>query len=65
MNADGGWSNGARFASEKKFSYLSIQGRFNLESSWDYVVRYECGRKEPDYRKFCGWQTGLILLTGR
>lgn len=65
MKADGGWSHRPRFANEKTYSYFSIQGRYYLEASWDFMVRYECGRKEPDYRNFCGWQTGLVLVTGR
>lgn len=65
LKAEGGWSNHVRFASEKTYSHFQIQGRYNLGNSWDYVVRYECGQKDPDYRKFCGWQTGLVLVTGR
>ena len=25
---------------------------------------FNCGRRNPDYLKFCGWQTAFILVTG-
>lgn len=65
LRAVGGWSNKARFATEKNYSYFNVLGRFNFNADWDYMVKYECGRKDPDYRKFCGWQTGFVLVTGR
>lgn len=60
-----GWSDQARFAGHREFGYIRIQGRYNVSKDWDYLVRYECGRKNPDYRKFCGWQSGLTMVLGR
>lgn len=59
------WSNKMRFAQRRYYGYFNLQGRFNLTGDWDYLVQYECGRKDPDYRKFCGWLTGFVLVTGR
>ena len=37
----------------------------NVNTDWAYLVKYECGRKDPDFEKFCGWQSGLALTLGR
>ncbi len=65
FNAAAGASNTARFGNSKNFSYLDFGGRYNFSSDWDYVVRYQCGKQDPDYKKFCGWQTGFAFVTGR
>jgi hypothetical protein len=44
---------------------MQLKSRFTISRDWDYEVQYECGRKDPDYRKFCGWQSGIQLTTGR
>ncbi len=64
-NAAAGWSNERRFGGESTFEYIKVTARFNISSDWDYLVRYECGEKNPDYQSFCGWQTGADLTTGR
>jgi len=63
LNGNAGWSNSQRFAGHSSYGYLRMQGRFNLTSNYDFLVRYECGRQSPDYRKFCGWQTGFAVVT--
>ena len=65
FTAAAGASNTARFAKSKNFSFLDFGGRYNFSSDWDYIVRYQCGKQDPDYKKFCGWQTGFALVTGR
>lgn len=60
-----GKSNKARFAERKDFAYARVQARFNLNTDWDYFVRYDCGRLPPDYGHFCGWQSGVALTMGR
>lgn len=65
LNAAIAKSSQKRFAGDDFNSYFSINGRYSLFSAGDYLVKYECGRKDPDYRKVCGWQTGINLITGR
>jgi len=64
------WASGGAAASEffggrRYFSNVRAQARINLTKDYDFVARYDCGRRNPDYRKFCGWQTGFVLVTGR
>jgi len=54
-----------RFAGADHYGYGSLQVRFNVNKDWDYLVKYECGKKDPDYRHFCGGQSGLALTLGR
>lgn len=65
INANAGFSNSARFRGRKNFSYGLAQARFSLTKDWDYLLKYECGEKSPDYRKFCGWQSGITAVMGR
>jgi hypothetical protein len=58
-------SNQARFGGRSTVEYVRFQGRFNLTSDFDYLAGYECGRQSPDYRKFCGWRTGITMVAGR
>jgi hypothetical protein len=53
------------FGPYSHFAYAQAQFRFNLSSDWDYLIRYSCGRQDPDYHKFCGWQSGITLALGR
>ncbi len=54
-----------QFAGDDRFAYGSAQIRMNVNRDWDYLIKYECGRKDPDFEKFCGWQSGLALTLGR
>lgn len=65
LQAQKGWSTEAHFAGRRNFYYVLAQGRVNLTDKWDYVATYQCGRKAPDYKPACGWQTGIDLVTGR
>jgi hypothetical protein len=53
------------FNGRKYFSNVRLQARFNLTKDFDFLARYDCGRRSPDYVKFCGWQTGMVLVNGR
>ena len=55
----------AQFAGRDRYTYGSAQVRLNVNKDWDYLIKYECGRKDPDYQKFCGGQSGLALTLGR
>jgi len=65
INGNAGFSNDARFNKKKNFSYALAQARFSLSKDWDYLMKYECGEKSPDYRKVCGWQSGITAVVGR
>lgn len=65
LRATGGWSNEDRFAGRDRFGYALAQVRINLSSDWDYVIKWECGRKDPDYRDYCGTQSGVAVAVGR
>jgi hypothetical protein len=61
----GAMSGTPRFGGFDRFAYRAIQFRFNVNKDWDYLVKYECGRKDPDYKDFCGTQSGLAMTVGR
>jgi hypothetical protein len=61
----GAIGSSAQFAGRKRYTYGSAQVRFNVNKDWDYLIKYECGRKDPDYQNFCGGQSGLALTLGR
>lgn len=63
LNGNAAWSNTARFAGHSSVGYIRLQSRFNLTSDYDFLVRYECGRQSPDYRKSCTWQSGFAFVT--
>jgi hypothetical protein len=63
INGNAAWSNTARFAGHSSAGYIRLQSRFNLTSDYDFLVRYECGRQSPDYRKSCAWQSGFAFVT--
>jgi hypothetical protein len=63
--ADAAFSPERSFGGRKNFAYVNAQFRYNLNRDWDYVARYECGRKAPTYDRFCGWLSGIALVTGR
>src|SRR5262249_16672436 len=65
VRANGSVARDKPFADRSNYGYANIQIRFNLMKDVDYLVKYECGRKEPDYRRYCGVQSGLSFLTGR
>jgi hypothetical protein len=65
INGNAGFSNDIRFKGKKNFRYGLAQARFSLTKDWDYLVKYECGEKNPDYRKVCGWQSGITAVMGR
>jgi hypothetical protein len=65
LNSAAGISNTKRFANSRDFAFVDLRGRYNFSSDFDYVVHYQCGRQDPDYKKFCGWQTGFAYVTGR
>lgn len=63
LNGNAAWSNTNRFAGHSSVGYIRMQSRFNLTSDYDFLVRYECGRQSPDYRKSCTWQSGFAFVT--
>lgn len=65
LQAAAGASDSEFFGNRHSFSNIRIEARFNFIKDYDFVARYDCGRRDPAYIKFCGWQTGLILVTGR
>lgn len=65
LKTNGAWAAKPLFGTADRFVYGSVQMRFNVNRDWDYLIRYECGRKEPDYHSFCGTQSGLALTAGR
>jgi hypothetical protein len=58
-------ANSHRFAGSKSFQFVTMQSRFSLTRDWDYLIKYQCGRQNPDYLKVCGWQSGVTLALGR
>ncbi len=65
LKADGAVAGTPRFAGLDRFAYRAVQFRFNVNKDWDYLIKYECGRKDPDYKEFCGSQSGLAMTVGR
>lgn len=65
LQAAAGASDSEFFGNRHSFSNIRIEARFNVTKDYDFIARYDCGRRDPAYIKFCGWQTGLILVTGR
>ena len=63
FRAAAGHSPDARFNHRNDFSYGFFAGRFAIYNDWDFIARYECGRKDPLYLKSCGWQTGFGFKT--
>ena len=60
-----GASDAEAFGNRRYFSNVRLQARYNLSKDYDFLARYDCGRRSPDYIKFCGWQTGFTLVMGR
>jgi hypothetical protein len=60
-----GWSNKSFFNNRSQFSFGSLELRYNVKDNLDFLGRYECGKKPPDYLKSCGWKSGFDILTGR
>ncbi|HEX4602512.1 MAG TPA: hypothetical protein VH724_00830 [Candidatus Angelobacter sp.] len=56
-------SQDGRFAGRNDFSFGGFTGRYTIYNDWDFIAKYECGRKDPLYVKSCGWQTGFGLKT--
>lgn len=56
-------SEDRRFAGRNDFSFGGFTGRYTIYNDWDFIAKYECGRKDPLYVKSCGWQTGFGLKT--
>ena len=65
FRAAGAISGSNQFAGKDTYSYGSAQVRLNINKDWDYLIKYECGEKDPDYQHFCGGQSGLALTLGR
>ncbi len=63
LQAAAGHSDDTRFNGRRDFSFGSFGGRFAIYNDWDFIAKYECGRKDPVYVKSCGWQTGFGLKT--
>ena len=63
FKANGAHASDRRFGGRRDFSFGSIVGRFAIYGDWDFVAKYECGRKDPQYVKQCGWQTGFGMRT--
>ncbi|MGI9102213.1 MAG: hypothetical protein ACR2IF_07185 [Terriglobales bacterium] len=63
FKANGGHASDHRFGGRQDFSFGSIVGRFAIYGDWDFILKYECGRKDPQYLKECGWQTGFGMRT--
>jgi hypothetical protein len=56
-------SQDGRFAGRNDFSFGGFTGRYTIYNDWDFIAKYECGRKDPLYVKSCGWQTGFGIKT--
>jgi hypothetical protein len=65
LQGSAGWSSEPLYADSESFRYGKFEVRFNLSKDWDYLVRYECGRKPPEYQNFCGSQSGFAMVAGR
>lgn len=65
LKADGGWASGRRFDGRSSFSFFTAKLRYRVSDLYDFLGQYQCGRKSPDYRKVCGWTSGINLVQGR
>jgi hypothetical protein len=53
------------FNGRRYFSNARVEIRYNVSKDYDFLARYDCGRRGPDYLKYCGWTTGFTMIRGR